>query len=185
MSGHFTTSLVQFCESSGLEMNVHLFLEQKPTRQEQKLTTLSKYVQKYPQGWKKRLELANLLYQMGDWQEAVAEYHQVIERQPKLMGVRLQLGKILQLMKREKEAIEVSEKALFCSENEATQHHIKGLIAVCQRESEKAIIAFNLAASLEPEKIVHRLALAQVHQQIENHLGLLKCCGANFGNQPR
>ncbi|MEG3972637.1 tetratricopeptide repeat protein [Microcoleus sp. T2B6] len=173
MSGHFATSLVQFCQSSGLEMNVHFFLEEKPIRQEQKLNTLSKYVQKYPQGWKKRLELANLLYQMGDWQQAVAEYHQVIERQAQLMGVRLQLGKLLQLMKREKEAIEVYEKALSCYENEATQHHIKGLIAVCRGESDKAIIAFNLATHLEPEKVVHRLALAQVHQQIENHLGVL------------
>ncbi|HEY9808946.1 MAG TPA: tetratricopeptide repeat protein, partial [Halomicronema sp.] len=173
MSGHFYTSLVQFCQSSGLEMNVHFFLEEKPTRQEQKLNTLSKYVQKYPQGWKKRLELANLLYQMGNWQEAVAEYYQVIERQPKLMNVRLQLAKILQLMKREKEAIEVYEKALSCSENEATKHHINGLIAVCRRENEKAIIAFSLATNLEPDKVVHRLALAQVYQQIENHLGVL------------
>jgi Tetratricopeptide repeat. len=173
MSGYFATSLVQFCKSSGLEMNVHLFLEQKPTRQEQKLNTLNKYVQKYPQGWKKRLELADLLYEMGDWQKAVAEYRQVIERQPQLLSVRLQLGKILQIMRREKEAVEVYEKGLSCSDNAATQHHIKGLIAVCRNESEKAIIAFNLAASLEPDKVVHWLALAQVHQQIENHLGVL------------
>ena len=173
MSGYFATSLVQFCQSSGLEMNVHLFLEEKPTRQEQKLSTLSKYVQNYAQGWKKRLELADLLYEMGNWQQAVAEYRQVIERQPQFLGVQLQLGKLLQIMGREKEAQEVYEKALFCSDNEGTQHHIKGLIAVCRGESEKAIIAFNLAASLEPDKVVHWLALAQVHQHIENHLGVL------------
>jgi tetratricopeptide (TPR) repeat protein len=154
-------------------MNVHLVFKEKPTRQEQKCITLSKYIQKYPEGWKKRLELADLLYQMGDWQQAVAEYHQVIERQPQLIGVRLQLGKMLQIMGRKKEAVEVYEKALSCSDNEATQHHIKGLIAVCRGESQKAITAFNLAASLEPEKVVHWLALAQVHQQIENHQGVL------------
>jgi tetratricopeptide (TPR) repeat protein len=154
-------------------MNVHLFLEGRPTRQEQKIITLSKYVQNYPQGWKKRLELADLLYEMGNWQEAVAEYRQVIERQPQLLGVRLQLGKLLQIMGLEKEAIEVYEKALSCSDNEGTQNHIKGLIAVCRGESEKAIIAFNLAASLEPEKVVHWLALAQVHQHRENPLGVL------------
>jgi tetratricopeptide (TPR) repeat protein len=169
MSGYFATSLIKLCQSSGLEINVHLCLEEKPTRQEQKLITLNKYVQNYPKGWKKRLELANLLYEMGNWQQAVVEYHQVIERQPQLIGVRLQLGKLLQLMKREKEAQEVYEKALFCSDNQATQHHINGLIAVCQSESEKAIIAFNLAAKLEPEKVVHWLALAQVHQQTENY----------------
>jgi tetratricopeptide (TPR) repeat protein len=154
-------------------MNVHLLLEEKPTRQEQKFITLSKYVQKYPQGWKKRLELADLLYEMGNWQQAVAEYRQVIERQPQLFGVGLQLGKLLQIMGREKEALEIYEKALSCSDNEATQNHINGLIAVCRGESEKAIIAFNLAASLEPDKVVHWLALAQVYQQIENHLGVL------------
>src|SRR5919202_583002 len=173
MSGYFATSLVQFCQSSGLEMNVHLFLEEKPTRQEQKLSTLSKYVQNYAQGWKKRLELADLLYEMGNWQQAVAEYRQVIERQPQFLGVQLQLGKLLQIMGREEEAQEVYEKALVCSNNEATQHHIKGLIAVCRGEREKAIIAFNLAARLEPDKVVHWLALVQVHQQLENHLGVL------------
>lgn len=173
MSRNITTSLVQFTQFSGLELNAHLVVEEKPTRQQQKLMTLSKYVQKYPQGWKKRLELANLLYEMGNWQTAVAEYRQVIERQPQLIEVRLQLGKILQIMGLEKEALEIYESALLLSENEGTQNHIKGLIALCRDESQKAIIAFNLAAALEPDQVVHRLALAQVHQARENPLGTL------------
>ncbi|RAM48867.1 MAG: hypothetical protein C6Y22_25495 [Hapalosiphonaceae cyanobacterium JJU2] len=154
-------------------MNVQLVVEEKPARLEQKLITLSKYVQKYPQGWKKRLELADLLYEMGNWQQAVAEYRQVISRQPQLIDVHLQLGKILQIMGLEKEALEIYEKALLLSENEGTQNHIKGLIAVCRGESQKAIIAFNLAAALEPDKVFHWLALAQVHQQRENPLSTL------------
>ena len=47
-----------------------------------------------PKDGKKRLELADFLYEMGNWQQAVAEYRQVIERQPQLIGVLLQLGKI-------------------------------------------------------------------------------------------
>jgi cytochrome c-type biogenesis protein CcmH/NrfG len=99
MSGNFAASLVQFTQFSfsGLEMNAGFVLESKPARQEQKLIALRKYVQKYPQGWKKRLELANLLYQMGNWQQAVAEYYQTIEQQPHLIDVQLQLGKILQM----------------------------------------------------------------------------------------
>ncbi len=173
MSGNLVTSLVQFTQLSGLEMNAHLVVEEKPARLEQKLITLSKYVEKYPQGWKKRLELADLLYEIGNWQQAVAEYRQVISRQPELIDVRLQLGKILQLMGLQKEAIEIYEKALFLSENEGTQNHIKGLIAVCRGESHKAIIAFNLAAALEPDKVVHWLALAQLHQSRENPIGTL------------
>ncbi|MBE9035845.1 tetratricopeptide repeat protein [aff. Roholtiella sp. LEGE 12411] len=154
-------------------MNAHLVVQEKPARQQQKLITLSKYIQKYPQGWKKRLELADLLYEMGNWQQAVAEYRQVISRQPQLIDVRLQLGKILQLMGLEKEAIEIYEKALLLSDNEGTQNHINGLIAVCRGKSQKAIIAFNLAAALEPDKVVHWLALAQVHQKGENPFGTL------------
>ncbi|WP_013320771.1 tetratricopeptide repeat protein [Gloeothece verrucosa] len=174
MSGNIVTSLVQFSQFSGLEMNAQLVVSEKPTRQQQKLITLSKYVQKYPQGWKKRLELANLLYEMGNWPEAITEYRQVIERQPQLIDVRLQLGKILQLMGLKKEARETYQQALLLSENEGTQNHIKGLMAVCTGESQKAILAFNLAASLEPEQVVHWLALAQVHQERENPLGTLR-----------
>jgi tetratricopeptide (TPR) repeat protein len=173
MSGNFATFLLQFTQFSGLEMNAHLVVEEKPARLEQKLITLSKYVDKYPQGWKKRLELADLLYEIGNWQQAVAEYRQVISRQPEFIDVRLQLGKILQLMGLEKEALEIYEKALFLSENEGTQNHINGLIAVSRGESQKAIIAFNSAAALEPDKIVHWLALAQVHQKGENPIGTL------------
>ncbi|MCC5627373.1 tetratricopeptide repeat protein [Nostoc sphaeroides CHAB 2801] len=155
-------------------MSIHLVLDEKPSRQDQKLKTLSKYVQKYPQGWKKRLELADLLYGMGIWLEAIAEYRQVIELQPQLINVRLQLGKILQMMKREPEAIELYGSALALSCNQGTHHHIGGLIAVCKNDTEKAIIAFDAAAELEPDKIVHWLALGQVQKERENPIGALK-----------
>jgi hypothetical protein len=50
MSGNIATSLVQFTQFSGLELNAHLVVEEKSARQKQKLITLSQYVQKYPQG---------------------------------------------------------------------------------------------------------------------------------------
>ncbi|TRU87226.1 MAG: tetratricopeptide repeat protein [Microcystis novacekii Mn_MB_F_20050700_S1] len=173
MFGKTVTSLVHFTLFSGLEINAQILTEEKSARQSEKLISLSKYVQKYPQGWKKRLELANLLYQTGNWQQAVTEYGQVIERQPQLIEVRLKLAKILQLMGLKKEAKEAYEKALFLSENEANQHHIKGLIAFCVDENDEAIIALNLATNLEPDKAVHWLALAQIYQVGENPLGTL------------
>jgi tetratricopeptide (TPR) repeat protein len=174
MSGNLATQLVQFSQSSGVELNVHLALDEKPTRQDQKLKTLSKYVQKYPQGWKKRLELADLLYSMGIWQQAVEEYRQVIERSPQLINVRLQLGKILQLMGKEAEAIEVYESTIPLCSNDATQHHIDGLIAVCKGDTHKAIRVFDAAATLEPDKIVHWLALGQVQMGREDPIGALR-----------
>jgi tetratricopeptide (TPR) repeat protein len=83
-------------------MNAQLFVEHKSAREQQKIISLNKYVKKYPQGWKKRLELASLLYETGNWQQAIIEYNQVIGRQPELINVHLKLGKMLQLMGRRK-----------------------------------------------------------------------------------
>ena len=67
MPGILTTSLVQLTQPSGLKMNVQLFIAEKSARQQQKIITLNNYIEKYPQGWKKRLELADLLYEIGNW----------------------------------------------------------------------------------------------------------------------
>ncbi|MFN4955416.1 MAG: tetratricopeptide repeat protein, partial [Aphanizomenon sp.] len=155
-------------------MNAQLFIEKKSARQQQKIITLNKYIEKYPQGWEKRLELADLLYEIGNWSQAIIEYNQVIERQPQLLDVHLKLGKILQLMGQEKEACKAYDTALFLSENPGTQHHIKGLIAVCEGDNEKALTAFNLAINSEPDQVFHRLALSQVYQNVENPLGILR-----------
>src|SRR4028119_1003295 len=131
MSRNTALRLVSLTQSTGVELNAYLVLDNLPTRIDQKLKTLSEYVQQYPSGWKKRLELANLLYAMGRIEQAVEEYRQVISRQQPLIGVRLQLGKLLQLMGQEAEAIAVYETALPLVRNQATRQHIGGLIAVC------------------------------------------------------
>ncbi|MCZ0904531.1 tetratricopeptide repeat protein, partial [Microcoleus sp. HI-ES] len=113
MSRNPALRVVSLTQSSGVELNAYLILDEKPARIDQKLKTLSEYVQQYPSGWKKRLELANLLYAMGRIEQAVEEYRQVIDRQqPPSIGVQLQLGKLLQLMGQEAEAVAVYESAL-------------------------------------------------------------------------
>jgi tetratricopeptide (TPR) repeat protein len=160
--------------SSGVELNAYLVMDEKPTRIDQKLKTLTQYVQQYPSGWKKRLELANLLYAMGRIEQAVEEYRQVIERQQPLIGVRLKLGKLLQLMGREVEAVAVYESALPLLRNQATRQHIGGLIAICKGDSQAAILAFESAASLEPDNAAHWLALGQVQMGREEAVAALR-----------
>ncbi|MCT7956721.1 tetratricopeptide repeat protein [Laspinema palackyanum] len=162
MSRNTTLRVVSLTQSSGVELNAYLVLDEKPARIDQKLKTLSEYVQQYPSGWKKRLELANLLYALGRIDQAVEEYRQVIDRQQPLIGVRLQLGKLLQLMGQEAEAVAVYESALAHARNEATRQHICGSIALCRGDTPAAILAFESAASLEPDNAAHWLALGQV-----------------------
>ncbi len=162
MSRNTALRVVSLTQSSGVELNAYLVLDEKPARIDQKLKTLSEYVQQYPSGWKKRLELANLLYAMGRIEQAVEEYRQVISRQQPLIGVRLQLGKLLQLMGREVEAVAVYESALPLVRNQASGQHISGLMAVCRGDTQAAILAFESAATLEPDNAAHWLALGQV-----------------------
>ncbi len=169
MSRNSASCMVQPSSHSGLDLNAYLVLKQKPSRQEQKLQTLNKYVQKYSSGWKKRLELANLLYATGRWSEAVPEYYRVIKGQANLIEPRLQLGKILNLINRKKEATVVYVEALKLAKKEATKQHLIGLIESCKSNFPEAIAAFKLATSLEPENIVHWLALGQL-QMREEHL---------------
>ena len=167
MSGNFTSCLVQLSADSGLNLNAYLVLEQKPTRQEQKLKTLRQYVAKYSSGWKKRLELADLLYEIGQWSEAVLEYKQVLKAQPQLIQPRIKLGKILQLMNREEEAIAIYEGAIFLAKKEATKHHLLGSIKSCQNKPQDAITAFKSATVLEPNNLVHWIALVQIQMETE------------------
>jgi len=162
MSRNTALRVVSLTQSSGVELNAYLVLDEKPARIDQKLKTLSEYVQQYPSGWKKRLELANLLYAMGRIEQAVEEYRQVIDRQQPLIGVRLQLGKLLQLMGQEVEAVAVYESALANARNQASRQHISGSIALCRNDTQAAILAFESAASLEPDNAAHWLALGQV-----------------------
>ena len=173
MFGNNFSCLVPVTHSSGVELNVHLVLENKLTRQEQKLNALSQYVEQYPSGWKKRLELANLLSVMGNWERAVEEYRQIIQRQPQLIDVLLKLGKLLQLMGREAEAIAVYQSALPLCDNEGIEQYINGAIAICRGDSKKAITALETAANLQPDNAANWLVLGQLQMGRENPVGAL------------
>ncbi len=173
MSRNFVSCLVQLSPCSGLNSNAYLVLNYKPTRQEQKLKTLQKYIKQYSSGWKKHLELADLLYEMGRWLEAVPEYHRVIQAQPQLIEPRIQLGKILQLMNRKQEAITVYESARVVAKKAATKQHLLGLIKSCQGNREGAISSFKAATVLESKNLAHWLALGQIQMEVEEFAAAL------------
>jgi tetratricopeptide (TPR) repeat protein len=98
----------------------------------------------------------------------------VLERQPQLIDVRLQLGKILQSLGREAEAIEVYESARTLTRNVATEHHINGLIEAFRRRFQQAAKLFERAALLEPENIFHWLVLGLTHLESEAPIEALR-----------
>lgn len=171
-------------QSSGVELTARLILSKKLTRGEMKLNTLEKYVQKHPTGWKKRLELAELLYSMGWWEQAIAQYRQVLSQQPQSLAVHLQLGKIFHLTARDTEAIKNYDNALAIADNLATKHHIAGLMAVCGKSDRQAAIAFESALALEPHNLAHWHALGKVYLSLEDPIAALTAFDAILAIDP-
>lgn len=79
----------------------------------------------------------------------------------------MQLGKILQLMKRTPEAISVYQGAVKIAKKEATKQHLLGLIQSCEDNPHGAIAAFKSATDLEPKNLAHWLALGQLQLEVE------------------
>lgn len=161
MSNITATTLVSVQHSTGVQITAHIPVEKYSTRLQTRLKTLKKYVSQYPRGWKKRLELADVLYTLGNWSQAIPEYYAVLHRQPRLLSVRLRVSTILYLLNRSGEAIALYQSALEGETDPATCHHIQGKIYECEQSEIAATLAYQKAIDAEPRNAAHWYALAQ------------------------
>ncbi|NEO84002.1 MAG: tetratricopeptide repeat protein [Spirulina sp. SIO3F2] len=147
------------------ELNLEFVCFLNSTRATQKIKTLQKYIQKHPTGWKKHLELGELLYEQGNWTAAIAAYQQVIERQPQLINIRIKLGKIWQLIGQHQDAVLLYQETIEICSKSATQQHIRGLISLCAQKLAQAENYFFLATQEEHQNPAHWLALGRTQLQ--------------------
>ncbi|MDV3347810.1 tetratricopeptide repeat protein [Leptolyngbyaceae cyanobacterium CCMR0082] len=127
--------------ADGVLLTVRLLLPKKPIRQAQKLKTLTQYVQRHPSGWKKRLALAELRYEMGHWEEAILDFRWVLARQPNLpqgLSVRLKLAKMLEILERPAEAMPVYQAALNRITYEPSRQYLQQAMESCQKNVDVA-----------------------------------------------
>jgi RNA polymerase sigma factor (sigma-70 family) len=169
---------------NGVDQHLYLFLDHKPTRQQQKLETLRTYMQRHPHGWKKRRELADLLYTMGQWEEATATYRQVILQRPDCLAVWLRLGEIERLSGRDDPAVIAYTHALSLASRDATRRHIEGLLALCRRQSEAAVQAFAAATALEPANTAHWRTLGLTHLRAAQPVAALRAFDQILSHNP-
>ena len=157
-----------------VQIDVYLTTESTQEQKLKKKVTLTNYIKKYPSGWKKRLELANLLYSLGEWPEAIKEYQQVLIKKPKLIEIWLKLGHIFYLQGAKNQAILAYESALSLSSNQGTQQQIKGLINAAQRRYQTAIKAIQTATKINPHNPNHWLSLGLTYLQVESPVAALQ-----------
>lgn len=156
------TRVVKVILPSGTKHVIPVFLKNKPIRQEVKIKTLQEYIARYPGGWKKRLELAEILYAAGEWDGAVSEFRQVVEKHPQNLDARLLLGRMLMNMGEKKEAVKVYKTALSYVSNQSSKCFLAGMMALCKNQVEAAAAALGKAAAMEPrnEIFFQNLALS-------------------------
>jgi RNA polymerase sigma factor (sigma-70 family) len=141
----------------GVEKLFHVFAAKSPVSPARQIGSLRRYLQAHPGGWKRRAELAELLYVTGDWREAVAQWQQVLAMRPHLPTVFKLAETLLRLGARE-EAAPVLNRAR--PQSEGVRQHLQGWIAVCGKDAPQAVMEFQSAADLEPENSAHWHGLA-------------------------
>ena len=136
-------------------VSYRVHLEEKLPFRKVRVQTLRDRATEHPCGWRIRLDLANLLFAMAEWEEAAAHYWFALNHQPGRIDLWLRLGVILRGLERYDEARGVYEKALKLADTVATRSHISGWIAICNGSIQSAITSFQRAADLEPDNSAH------------------------------
>ncbi len=160
---------------SGVVLDTYIGLKNKPGRQELKENTLKGYIERFPKGWKKRLELANLLYSANRWQEASEMYQEVLKRNENLVNVRIGLGEMYQLMENDDKSVKIYESAIPFARNTGTIHHVKGLIEMQKKNYNLAIMEFKKSIIEEAGHEAHRQKLGMTYYALDQSEDALSC----------
>lgn len=153
---HSTSVSIQ----GGVELSVCLVVKRRVTHVKLQLNSIRRYIGRHPGGWKRRLELADLLYAIGDWDAAFTEYDGLLE-QRRLPSVAVRYVHMLRVMGRD-----VSDadglKMLRHMQHDAGRLHLRAVLCFCRRNFPEARRIFEKAIEVEPGNPVHWFELSRV-----------------------
>lgn len=154
-----TAWIVPLASESDPPHEVIIFLPLRAHRLETRLPSLLKYVSRHPGGWKKNLELAQILYALGNWPRAETEFRQVLKIHPRAYSAWILLGGMLMESGRMEEAAHLYTEAGSLTRRASSGEFFGGMIALCNQCSDKACAAFQKAIDMEPANLTFRHAL--------------------------
>ncbi len=150
-------------EIDGVERDVAIALPVPRLRHPAaRVRTLDRYVREHARGWRRRLELARVLTSAGMLAEAVPHYRWSLEKQPYPLFPWLELGQILHLLGRSREAAALWERGAESCGRDADRAHLRGAAQAMRCEHDAARASFTAAASIAPDEAIHRVALGSV-----------------------
>ena len=153
-----TTSVLLDC---GIRREFTVFLDRRPMREGLKISTLRAYLKRHPRSWRRRLDLADLLYQTGCWSEAVEFWRSILARRPWRADLAARMGWVLGALGRREAARAALAAGLAAARLPATRRHLAGMMAANNGDWEGAGAAWREAADLDPSNPAHRHQLAR------------------------
>lgn len=131
-------------------------------RLDQKIRAAEKYVLKYPSGWKKRQDLAELYFLSGQWDACLAQTAVVLDKNARMLEPRLQRSRIFLYQGDRRKAIEELRKGISRNPKPGVRYFLEGLIALLNKQYAMAARAFRKAVNLAPEQVAFKTYLGLV-----------------------
>ncbi len=131
----------------------------KPSRRRRQ--ALRRYIDRYPTGWTKRLELGAQLRHEGRLEEAIPHLEVAVEKQPRRCEPWLELAAVHLLQGRPVTAAAIYQQGIG-SVSGAAAHFLRGLMERCRGRLKQATQAFEAARQASPESPVPLIALADL-----------------------
>lgn len=135
---------------NGSEREVLVVLPFKPGWNGKGFASLLHYISLHPGGWKRRLELAQMLYAIGIWDQAEKEFRRILKKRPRSFFTRMLLGNMLMVSGKEDEAASLFQETGSLAYRDSSKYFLSGMAAMCRSRTMDAIASFEKASELEP-----------------------------------
>ncbi len=143
---------------NGIDRDFLVFLPIKPGNYVKKFKSSLNYISKHSSGWKKHLELAQLLHAAGAWRQSEILLRHVLEKHNRCFQAWNLLGSMLGTSGRGDEAERLFHRAGSLVYRDSSRHYLTGMAAVYKGDRNEAIASFEQAGSLEPSNVIFRHA---------------------------
>ncbi len=145
-----TAWVVNILHGNGSDREVLVVLPFKPGWNGKGFASLLHYISRHPRGWKKHLELAQMLYAIGIWDQAEKEFRQIVKKRPRSFFARLLLGNMLMESGKRDEAESFFQETGSLVYRDSSKYFLSGMAAMCRSRTMDAIALFEKAIKLEP-----------------------------------
>jgi RNA polymerase sigma factor (sigma-70 family) len=150
--------IVKALPITGIDEDILVFLPFKPGTYAKGFESSLNYISKHSGGWKKHLELAQILYAAGIWDQSEKMLRHVLKKHPRSFSAWILLGNMLSKSGRTDQAEELFRQAGSHVYRDSSRHYLSGMVAECRGDLNEAIALFERAESLEPSNLSFRHA---------------------------